>query len=170
MQQYNKFVQKCLNQRKEIEKHNPNWPHIPDHPYRILIVGGSRSGKTNALLSLITHQPGIEEYNSNKTRKTLIVFDDMIADMLSNKQLNPIVNKLFNRERKLNISIVLITKSYFFLPKIIRLNSTYYFIMKIPNKQELQQIRFNRSLGMDYQDSLNLYKKRTAKTIFVFSG
>ena len=89
------------------------------------------------MLSLITHQPGIEEYNSNKTRKTLIVFDDMIADMLSNKQLNPIVNKLFNRERKLNISIVLITKSYFFLPKIIRLNSTYYFIMKIPNKQEL---------------------------------
>ena len=85
MQQYNKFVQKCLNQRKEIEKHNPNWPHVPDHPYRILIAGGSRSGKTNALFNLITHQPDIEEYNSNKTRKTLIVFDDMIADMLSNK-------------------------------------------------------------------------------------
>ena len=69
----------------------------------------------------------IEEYNPNKKPKTLIVFDDMIADMLSNKKLNTIVNELFI---KLNIS-VFITKSNF-------LNSTHYFIMKVPNKQELQ--------------------------------
>ena len=64
----------------------------------------------------------------------LIVFDDMIAYMLSNKKLNPILTELFIRGRKLNISLVSITQSYFALPKNIRLNSTHYFIMTIPNK------------------------------------
>ena len=85
----------------------------------------------------------IEEYDPNKKRKILIVFDDMIADMLSNKKLNPIVTELFIRGRKLNISLAFITQSYFVVPKNIRLNSTHYFIMKIPNKRELQQIAFN---------------------------
>ena len=76
----------------------------------------------------------IEHYNPNKKRKILIVFDDMIADMLSNKKLNPIVTELFIRGRKLNISVVLVTHSYFAVPKNIRLNSTHYFIMKISNK------------------------------------
>ena len=79
----------------------------------------------------------IEEYNPNKKRKILIVFDDMIADMLSNKKLNPIVTELFIRGRKLNISLVFITQCYFAVPKNVRLNSTHYFIMKIANKQEL---------------------------------
>ena len=105
----------------------------------------------------------IEEYNPNKKRKILIVFDDMIADMLSNKKLNPIVTELFIRGRKLNISLVFITQSYFAVPKNIRLNSTHYFIMKIPNKQELQQIAFNHSSDIDFQDFMNLYKKCTAK-------
>ena len=80
----------------------------------------------------------IEKYNSNKKRKLLIVFDDMIADMLSNKKLNPIVTELFIRDRKLNISLVFITQSYFVVPNNIRLNPTHYFIMEIPNKQELK--------------------------------
>ena len=80
----------------------------------------------------------IEDYNANKKQKILIVFDDMIADMLSNKKLNPIVTKLFTRGRKLNISLAFITQSYFAVPKNIRLNSTHYFIMKSPNKKELQ--------------------------------
>ena len=105
----------------------------------------------------------IEEYNPNKKRKILIVFDDMIADMLSNKKLNPIVTELFIRGRKLNISLVFITQSYFAVPKNIRLNSTHYFIMKIPNKQELQQIAFNHSSDIDFKDFMNLYKKCTAK-------
>ena len=71
----------------------------------------------------------IEEYNTNKKQKILIDFDDMIADMLSNKKLNPIVSKLFVRWRKLNISLVSITQSYFVVPKNIRLNSAYYFVM-----------------------------------------
>ena len=68
----------------------------------------------------------IEEYNPNKKRKILIVFDDMIADMLSNKKLDPIVNEFFIRSRKLNISLVFITQSYIAVPKNIRLNSTHY--------------------------------------------
>ena len=70
----------------------------------------------------------ISEYNPNKKRKKLIVFDDMIGDMLSNKKFNPIVTEQFIRRRKLNISLVLITQSYFGVPKIIELNSTHYFI------------------------------------------
>ena len=75
----------------------------------------------------------IEEYNPNKKRKILIVFDDMIAAMISNKKLNPIATELFIRGRKLNISDVFITKPYFAVPTNIRLNSTHCFIMKIPN-------------------------------------
>ena len=82
----------------------------------------------------------IEEYNSNKKRKVLIVFDDIIADMLSNEKVNPVITKLLIRGRKLNISLVFITQSYFAVSKNTTLNSTLYFIMKIPNKRELQQI------------------------------
>ena len=64
----------------------------------------------------------IEEYNPNKNKKILTVFDDMIADILSNKKLNPVVTELFIRGRKLNISLVFITQSYFAVPKNIRLN------------------------------------------------
>ena len=85
----------------------------------------------------------IEEYNPNKKRKILIVFVDMIVDMLSNKKSIPIVIELFIRGRKPNISLVFITQSYFAVPKNIRINSTHYFVMKIPNKRELQQIAIN---------------------------
>ena len=87
----------------------------------------------------------IEEYNPNKTRKILIAFDDVIADMLSNKRLNPILTGLFIRGRKLNISIVFIIQSTFAVPKNIWLNSTHYFLMKFLNKKELQQIALNDS-------------------------
>ena len=85
----------------------------------------------------------VEEYNPNKKRKMLIIFDDMITDMLSNKKINKIVIELFVRRRKLNISLVFITQSYFANQKNIRLKSTHYFVMKIKNKRELQQIVCN---------------------------
>ena len=69
----------------------------------------------------------IEEYNLGKKRKILIVFDDMIADMINNKKLNSVVTELFIRGRKLNISIVFSTQSYFKVPKDVRLNSTYFY-------------------------------------------
>ena len=93
----------------------------------------------------------IEEFNPNKKHKILIVFDDMIADMLSNKRLNLIGTELFIRSRKLNISIVFITQSYFAAPKNIGLSSTYYFIMKVLNKRELQQIAFSHSSGKAFK-------------------
>ena len=127
-------------------EHNKNWPYIPDHPYRILITGGSGSGKTNVLLNLIEKQPdidkiylyskdlykakyqylinrkegvgidhlngpkafieysnymrdvykNIDEYNLDKDNKNLIVFDDMIADVINNKKLNSIVTGVEN--------------------------------------------------------------------------
>ena len=103
----------------------------------------------------------IEDYNPIKKRKLLIILDDMIADMISNNKLNPIVTELFIRGRKINISIVFITQSYFKVPKDVRLNSTHFFIMKIPNKRELQQIVLNHSSDIDFKDSLNIYKKYT---------
>ena len=79
----------------------------------------------------------------------------MIADMLSNKKPILIVIELFIRGRKLNNSVVFITQSYFPVPKNIRLNSTHYFVMKIPNKRELQQIAINYSSDVDFQDFQN---------------
>ena len=83
----------------------------------------------------------IEEYNPNKKRKILIVFDDMTADMLSNKKLNPIITELFIRGRKLNISLVFITQSSFAVPKNIRLNSSHYFIMILQTKDNFNKLR-----------------------------
>ena len=170
--------------KNKIER-NSDYPYIPDHPYRILIVGSSGSGKTNALLNLIDNQPDIDKiylyakdpyedkyqflikkresiglkhfndpkafieysndmhdvyknidhYNPDKENKILIVFDDMIADMINNKKLNSIIIELFIRGRKLNISLVFITQSYFKVPKDVRLNTTHFFIMKIPIKR-----------------------------------
>ena len=80
---------------------------------------------------LDTFHAVIEEYNPNTKHETLIVFDDMIADMLNSKKLNPIVTELFIRGRKLNIFLVFISEFYSAVPKNIRRNSTHHFIMKI---------------------------------------
>ena len=101
----------------------------------------------------------IEEYNPNKNCKILIIFDEIIVDMFSNKKLNPIVTELFIRSRKLNISLVFITQCYFPLSKLFRLNSTHYFIIKIPYKRELPQTLFNHSSDIEFKDFMNLYKK-----------
>ena len=163
-----------------------NWPYIPDHPSRILITGGSGSGKTKTLINLINKQnyidkiylyardlnepkyeylikkredvgikhvndpnafiecsntlddvyENINDYNSSRRRKILIVFDDMIADIMTNKKFQAIIKELFIRCRKLNISLVFITQSYFSVPKDVRLNSTHYLIIKINNRKE----------------------------------
>ena len=98
------------------------------------------------LLSSISNDAqDVDEYNIDKEHKLLIVFDDMIADMINNKKINSIVTELFIRGEKLNISLVFITRSYFKVPKDIRLNTTHFFIMRIPNKRELQQIALNHS-------------------------
>ena len=175
---------------QELRSYNSNWPYIIDNPYRILIIGGSASGKTNSLVNLINNQPDIDkihlyakdphqtkcqflinkresiglkhfndsqafleysndmqdfyktidEYNTDKERKILIVFDDMIAAMINNQKLNSIVIQLFIRGRKLNIFLVFITQSYFKVPQDFRLNSTRFFILKIPNKIDFNKL------------------------------
>ena len=105
----------------------------------------------------------IEDYNPRKNLKVRIVFDDMVADMINNKKLDSVVPELFIRGRKLNISIVFIIKSYFKVPKDVRLNSTHFFITKIPNKRERQQIALNHSSDIVFKDFMKIYKKYTAK-------
>ena len=190
-------------------ENNKNWPYIPDHPYRILIIRGSDSGKTNLLLNLIEKQPdidkiylyakdpyeakyqylinkreeiginhfndskafidysndindvyeNIDDYNPDKENKILIVFDDMISDMIHNKKLKSIVTKLFIRGRKLSISLAFITQSYFKVSKDVRLNTSHFFIAKIQNKRELQQIVINHSSDINTKDFVNIYRK-----------
>ena len=98
-----------------------------------------------------------------RKHKVLIAFHDMIADMINNKKVNPVVTELFIRGRKLNISIVFITRSYFTkVPKDVRLNSTHFFIMKNQNKRKLQQIALNHSSDIDFKDFMKIFKKYTA--------
>ena len=151
-----------------------------------MIIGGSESGKTNALFNLIKEQDYIDEiylyaknlsdskyeflikklkdvgtkycndpnafiecsnrmddvyqniddYNPTRKRKILIVFHDMIADIMANKKFQTIIKQLFIRCRKVNISLVFITQFYFFLLKDVRLNSIHYLIMRINNRKE----------------------------------
>ena len=98
----------------------------------------------------------INNYNKDRDKKVLIIFDDMIADIMRSKKLKVIVRELFIRCRKLNISIVFITQSYFRTPKDARLNSTHYILMKIGNKRELKSIAEETSGHLDFKD-LKMY-------------
>ena len=104
----------------------------------------------------------IEEYNPKKPRKILIIFSDITADMLCDTKLNQIVTELSIRSRKLNISLVFTTRSYFAIQQSIRLNSTNYFVIQISIKREVQQIVFNHLLNIVFEYFMNLYKKCTA--------
>ena len=87
----------------------------------------------------------------------------MIADMINNKKLNSIVTELFIRGRKLNVSLVFITQSYFKVPKDVRPNTTHFFIMKIPNKRQFQEIAIKHSSDIEIKDFIKIYKKCTDK-------
>ena len=103
----------------------------------------------------------IDDYNPKRKRKILIVFDDMIADIMTNKKFQVIIKELFIRCRKFNISLVFITKSYFSVPKEVRLNSTHYVIFKVNNERELQNIAINHIADIDYKDFLKIYSNCT---------
>ena len=202
-------------------EHNLKLPYIPDHPYRILIIGGPGSGKTNALLDLINKQPdidkiylytkdsyeakyqflinkrestglkhlndpkafieysndmqdvykNIEEYNPGKKGKTLIVFDDMIIDMIDNKKLNFVVTKLFIRGRKSQrFSCFYYSIIYFKFPKDVILNSMYFylswkFLVKVnfSNNNKKNKIAVNHSSDIDLKDFTKINKDCIAK-------
>ena len=86
----------------------------------------------------------------------LVVDDDMIANIMTNKKFQAIIKELFIRYRKSNISLLFITQSYFSAPKDVRLNSKHYLNIKINNKRELQSILVNRSADIDYQDCMKI--------------
>ena len=185
-----------------------------NRPYRILVIGLSGSGKTNALLNLIQKQnsnnpvdkiylyakdlsepkykfliekrenagikncndptafieysntmddvfSNIDDCNPKRKRNILIVFDDVIADIMTNKTFQAIIKELFIRCRKLSISLVFIRQSYFSVPKEAILNATHYLIMKINNRKDLQQIAINHSADIDYKDFLKIYRSCT---------
>ena len=171
-----------------------------------MITGGSRSGKTNALLDLISQQGDIDKiylyakglsepkyevliekcedagikyfndsnafiecsntmddvygnidnYNLSRKIKILLVFDDMIVDIMTNEKFQSMIKELFIRCRKVNISLKFITQSYFSVLKGFRLNSTHCLIMKINNKKELQNIAINHSADIDYKDFVKI--------------
>ena len=202
------------------KEHNQKWPYISDHPYRVLIIGGSGSRKTNTLLNLIKEQDdtdkvylyakylseqkyeffikkredagvkhlnkskafiecsntmddvyeNIDEYNPDRKRKILILFDDMIADIMTNKKFQAIVKELFIRCRKLNILLAFITQSYFSVPKDVRLNPTCYLILKINTKRELQNITINNSADIDHKDFMKIYRECTKKPYSFFNN
>ena len=99
----------------------------------------------------------INDDNKNKYKKVLIVFDDMIADIEYNKNFKLIIKELFYRARKINVSIVFITQSYFRTLMDARLNSTHYILLKIGNKKELKRIAEEKSGHLDYKDFLKMY-------------
>ena len=105
----------------------------------------------------------INDYNPSRKRKILIAFDDMIADITSNKKFQAIIKDFFLRCRKLNISLVFINQSYFPVPKDVSLNSTH-LIMKINSKRELQNIATNHSPDIDHNDFVKIYRKCTKET------
>ena len=110
----------------------------------------------------------MNNYSPDKENKILIVFDDMIADMIQNKKLNSIATELFIIGRKLTISPVIITQSYFKVPKDVRLNTAHFFIPKILSKRELQQIAMNHSSDISTVDFVNIYRKRTSEPYSYF--
>ena len=83
----------------------------------------------------------IDEYSPDKENKILIVFDDMIADMINNKKLNSIVTELFIRGRKLNISLVFISQSYFKVPKHVKLNTTHFLLQIFQIKENFEKLQ-----------------------------
>ena len=103
----------------------------------------------------------IDDYNLKRKRKILVVFDNMIADIMTNKKFQAIIKELFIRCRKWNISLVFITRSYFRVPKNVRLNSTRYLIMKIHKRREIQKIAIDHSADIDYKNFLKIYRNCT---------
>ena len=110
----------------------------------------------------------IDDNSPKRKIKIFIVFDDIIADIMTNKRFQAMIKELFIRCRKLNISLVFITQSYFSVSKEVRLNSTHYLIMKIHNKRELQQISINHSADIDYNNFSKIYKNCTKEPYFFY--
>ena len=133
-----------INKQEDIDKVYLYAKHLSEPKYEHLIKNSENAGiqHLNDLKGFIEYSntkndvyENIDPYNPNRRKKILIVFDDMIADIMPNKKFQSIIKELFIRCRKINISLVFITQIYFSVPKDVRLNSAHYLIMKINNKR-----------------------------------
>ena len=149
-----------INEQNDIDKIYLYAKDLRESKYEYLIkkrenVGIKHVSNPNAFIECSNTMDdvykNIHDYNPNRKRKILIVFDDMIADIMTNKKFQALIKELFIRCRKLNISLVSITQSYFSISKDVRLNSINYLIMKINNRKEFQNIAITHSADIDYK-------------------
>ena len=97
-------------------------------------------------------------------KKVLLVFDDMISHVMSNKKAQQVLKELFIRCKKLNILLCCLNQSYFSVPKDVRLDYTHYIIFKLNSKRELQNIAINHSADMDYKVFVKIYRDCTKES------
>ena len=138
------------NNQPDIDKIYLYTKHLYEAKYQFLIIKRESTGLKhfNDPKAFIEYSNDIQdvyknigEYNTDKERKILIVFDDMIADMINNKKLNSIVTELFIRVRKLNFSLVFIAQSSFKVPKDVKLNTTQFLSQKFQAKENFNKLR-----------------------------
>ena len=135
-----------INEQKDIDKIHLYAKDLNEPKYEHLIKNRENTGikhlnHSKAFIecsnTINDVHDNIDDYNPKRKRKILIVFDDMIADIVTSKKFQSIIKEVFIRRRKLNVSLVFITQSYFSVPKDVRLNSTRYIIMKISNRKKI---------------------------------
>ena len=136
-------------------------------------VGIKRCNDPNAFIEFSNRMDdvyqNIDNYNPSRKRKISILPDDMIADIMTNKHFQAIIKELLVRCRKLNISFLFISQSYFSVPTDVRLTSTHYLIMKINSRKELQNIAVNHSADIDYNNSMRISRECTTVKKIRFS-
>ena len=159
-----------LNETTPVDKTYLYAKDLTEPKYKFLINNRKNAGikHFNDSTAFIEYSNGmddvftnIDDYNKKRKRKVLIVFHDMIADIMSSNKFKAIIKERFMRYRKLNISIVFIRQSYFRTPKDARLNSTHYVIMKIQSRKKLRNIAQENSGDIDFKDFLKTYKDYT---------
>ena len=147
---------------------------LEEPKYKLLINKIEKAGINfnNDPTALIEHSNSmddilsdIEDYNKRRKRKVLIIFDDMISHVMSDKKAKKILKYLLIRCRKLNISICFLTQSYFAVPKDVRLNCNHYVLFRLNNKRELQNIAINHLADIDYEDFIKICRDCTRKPL-----
>ena len=158
-----------INKQKDIDKTYLYAKDLSEPKYEYLIkkrenVGRNHVSNPNAFVECSNTMDdiykNIHDYNLSRSRKIVIVFDGMIADIMTSKKYQVLIKELFIRYRKLNISLVFITtQSYFSVPKDVIFNSTHHLIIEINNIKELENIAINHSADIDYKNYMKIYRE-----------
>ena len=156
-----------ISQQDDIDKIYLYAKDLSEAKYEVLIKKHDSKAFIECSNTIDDVYENSDKYNPTTRRKILIVFDDMIAEIMTNKKFQAVMKELFIRFRKLNILLVFITQSYFSVPNVVRLNSTHYLILKINNRKELQNIAITHSTNIDYKDFMKIYRECT-KELYSF--